>query len=122
MKQQKGSGWLDLLVIGGAFAALLWLERRRPLRRTVEPKVRREGRNLAVAALSAAAIRLTEKPVVEPLAEMVERRRGGLLKRLDLPARLEVPLAVALMDYTLYLWHVLVHQAALLWRFHRVDH
>src|SRR5437763_16265970 len=107
MKQRKGSGWLDLLVIGGAFAALLWLERRRPLRRAVKPKARRERRNLAVAALSAAAIRLTEKPVVEPLAEMVERRRWGLIKRLDLPAWLEVPLAVALLAYTLYLWHIL---------------
>src|SRR5438105_408251 len=121
MKQSKGSGWLDLLVIG-TFAALLWLERRRPLRRAVEPKARREGRNLAVAALSAAAIRLTEKPVVEPLAELVERRRWGLLKRLDLPGWLELPLSVALLDYTLYLWHVLVHKVPFLWRFHRVHH
>src|SRR5437763_15659692 len=122
MKQRKGSGWLDLLVIGGAFAALLWLERRRPLRRAVEPKARRERRNLAVAALSAAAIRLTERPVVEPLAELVERRRWGLLKRLDLPGWLELPLSVVLLDYTLYVWHVLVHKVPSLWRFHRVHH
>src|SRR5262249_21577383 len=122
MKSKKGSGWLDLLVIGGTFAALLWLERRRPLRRAVEPKARREGRNLAVAALSAAAIRLTEKPIVEPLAEWVEQRRWGLLKRLNLPAWLEVPLAVALLDYTLYLWHILVHKVPFLWRFHQPHH
>src|SRR5438309_112072 len=47
MKQRKGSGWLDLLVIGGAFAALLWLERRRPLRHAVEPKGHPERRNMA---------------------------------------------------------------------------
>src|SRR5207237_9228907 len=105
MKEGKSSGWLDLLLIGGAFAGLLWLERRWPLRRAVEPKLRREGRNLAVAALSATAIRLVEKPVVAPLAEMVERRRFGLLKWLRLPPWLETALAVALMDYTLYLWH-----------------
>ena len=52
MKAKKLPGWLDLLLIGGTFAGLLWLERRRPLRRAVEPKLRREGRNLAVAALS----------------------------------------------------------------------
>jgi len=120
--REKGGGWLDLLVVGGALAGLLWLERRRPLRRPVEPKTRREGRNLAVAVLSAAAIRLTEKPVVEPLAELVERRRWGLLKRLDLPGWLELPLSVALLDYTLYVWHVLVHKVPFLWRFHRVHH
>jgi sterol desaturase/sphingolipid hydroxylase (fatty acid hydroxylase superfamily) len=122
MKQKNLPGWLELLLIGGTFAGLLWLERRRPLRRAVEPKPRREGRNLTVAALSAAAIRLAEKPVVAPLAERVERHRWGLLPRLDLPAWLEVPLAVVLMDYTLYVWHVLVHKVPLLWRFHQVHH
>src|SRR5947207_15556437 len=122
MRSRKVSGWVGLLLVGGAFGALLWLERRRPLRRAVESKRRREGRNLAVAALSAAAIRLAEKPVVGPLAELVERRHWGLVKRLNLPAWLEVPLAVALMDYTLYLWHILVHRVPFLWRFHQVHH
>jgi sterol desaturase/sphingolipid hydroxylase (fatty acid hydroxylase superfamily) len=122
MSGKKVPGWLSLLLVGGTLGTLLWLERRRPLRRAVEPKPRREGRNLAVAALSATAIRITEQPVVGPLAELVERRRLGLLKRLDLPAWLEVPLAVALLDYTLYLWHVLVHKVPFLWRFHQVHH
>jgi sterol desaturase/sphingolipid hydroxylase (fatty acid hydroxylase superfamily) len=115
-------GWLSLLLVGGAFGALLWLERRRPLRRAAESKADRTGRNLAVAGLSAAAIHFTEKPITAPLAALVERRRWGLLKQLDLPAWLEVPLAVALLDYTLYLWHVLTHKVPLLWRLHQVHH
>jgi sterol desaturase/sphingolipid hydroxylase (fatty acid hydroxylase superfamily) len=122
MNDRKVPGWLSLLLVGGTLGALLWLERRRPLRRAVEPKPRREGRNLTVAALSAAAIQLTELPVVQPLARLVERRRWGLIQRLGLPTWLEVPLAVALMDYTLYLWHILVHKAPCLWRFHQVHH
>jgi len=114
--------WLNFAVIGGALAALLWLERRRPLRRSVEPKLRREGRNMAMAALSAAAVQAVEKPLVMPLAELVERRRWGLLQRFKLPPRLETLLAVALLDYTLYLWHILVHKAPFLWRFHQVHH
>jgi sterol desaturase/sphingolipid hydroxylase (fatty acid hydroxylase superfamily) len=31
-------------------------------------------------------------------------------------------LAVVLLDYTLYIWHVLTHRLALLWRFHLVHH
>ena len=110
------------LAIGGAFAALVWLERRRPLRRSVEPKLVRDVRNLAVAVTSAAAIQLAESPLVMPLAETVERRRWGLLKWLRLPRWLENPLAVMLLDYTLYLWHVLTHRVPFLWRFHKVHH
>jgi sterol desaturase/sphingolipid hydroxylase (fatty acid hydroxylase superfamily) len=122
MTQKKLPGWLSGLLIGGAFCGLLWLERRRPLRRSVEPKARRNARNLAVATLSAAAIRLAEKPITQPLTALVERRRWGLLKRFSLPVWLEVPLAVALLDYTLYLWHVLVHKVPWLWRFHQPHH
>jgi len=52
---KKVPGWLSRLLVGGTFCSLLWLERRRPLRhRQVEPKARRNARNLAVASLSAA--------------------------------------------------------------------
>src|SRR5262245_35863904 len=110
------------LLVGGAFAALWWWERRRPLRRETEPKGRRDTRNLAVAALSAAAIQATEHPINARLTDLVERRKLGLFKRLNLPGRLEVPAAVVLLDYTLYLWHVLVHRVPFLWRFHQVHH
>ncbi|HEX8353540.1 MAG TPA: sterol desaturase family protein [Pyrinomonadaceae bacterium] len=122
----KGGGkvpsWLGGALVLGAFGALAWLERRRPLRAGREPKLRRAGRNLAFAAVGAAALRLTEKPVADRLTALVERRRWGLLKLARLPVRVEVALAVVLLDYTLYLWHVLTHRAPFLWRFHVVHH
>jgi sterol desaturase/sphingolipid hydroxylase (fatty acid hydroxylase superfamily) len=119
---KKMLGWVTAALVGGTFTALVWLERRRPLRRSVEPKLRRAARNLAVAALSAAAINLAERPIVAPLARLVERRQLGLVKRLRLPAWLEIPLAVVLLDYTLYVWHVLTHRVPWLWRLHKVHH
>src|SRR5262249_6367513 len=74
------------------------------------------------AGLSAAAIQLAERPVVAPLAKLVERRRWGLLRQLRLPPWLEAALACALLDYTLYVWHVLTHRVPWLWRLHRVHH
>src|SRR5918998_1654866 len=56
------------------------------------------------------------------LSLLVQRKRWGLLKRVHLPPALEVAAAVVLLDYTLYVWHVLTHRAPLLWRFHRVHH
>jgi sterol desaturase/sphingolipid hydroxylase (fatty acid hydroxylase superfamily) len=115
-------GWLNAALTIGAFATLLWLERRRPLRRPTERRRTRDTRNLALAALSATAIWLTERPVTSRCTQLVEQHQWGLVKWLALPAWLEVLLAVLLLDYTLYLWHVLTHKVPWLWRFHRVHH
>ncbi|MGI8467121.1 MAG: sterol desaturase family protein [Pyrinomonadaceae bacterium] len=106
----------------GTFGVLVWLENRRPLRRRVESKIKRNGRNLAVAGLAAAALQVFEQPIANPLTKLVERENLGLLKIVRLPKFLETILAVALMDYTLYVWHVLTHRVPFLWRFHLVHH
>jgi len=114
--------WLSGAVVASAFVVLLGLERWQPLRRTVEPKGRRVARNLAVTALGAAAVALTERPAITPLCAAVAARRWGLLQWAALPSMLEVPLALLLMDYTLWVWHVLTHRVPFLWRFHLVHH
>ncbi len=116
-----------LNLFGGAlalctFGVLLYLENRRPLRRAVESKLTRNSRNLSVAGLAAIALQLAEQPVVAPLTKLVERKNVGLLKLVRLPRFLETILAVALLDYTLYVWHFLTHRIPFLWRFHLVHH
>jgi sterol desaturase/sphingolipid hydroxylase (fatty acid hydroxylase superfamily) len=106
----------------GSLGALVWLENRRPLRRAVESKPVRSGRNLAVAAVAALALQISEKPVAARLTKLVERRNLGLLKIIRLPKWFETALAIVLMDYTLYIWHVLTHKIPFLWRFHLVHH
>ena len=114
--------WLSATLVLATVGGLIWLERRRPLRRCTQDKRRRDLRNLAVAGLSAVAISRFEKPVVQLLSRWVDRERWGLLKALRLPVWLEVPLAIVLLDYTLYVWHVLTHKVGFLWRFHVVHH
>jgi sterol desaturase/sphingolipid hydroxylase (fatty acid hydroxylase superfamily) len=114
--------WITGLFVVSEFCLLVALELRRPLRRVVEPKLTRVARNLAVSASSALAVRWAESPVVQPLSRIVERRKLGVLKRLSLPRMLEIALAVVLMDYTLYIWHRLMHRSGLLWRFHLPHH
>jgi len=106
----------------GAFALLFSLERRRPLRRTVEPTLDRAERNLVMAGLAAAALQMTERPVTQRLTALVERRRWGLLRAIVLPRQIEAVIALLLLDYTLYLWHVLTHRVPQLWRLHIVHH
>ncbi|HZP41611.1 MAG TPA: sterol desaturase family protein [Candidatus Binatia bacterium] len=110
------------LVVAGTAAVLLALEAWRPLRRPVEPRPRRLARNLLVAALAAATVALVERPVVVPLAQVVAARRWGVLPCLRVPQAVELVLAVLLLDYTLWVWHVLTHRVPFLWRFHVVHH
>ncbi|MDQ3802568.1 MAG: sterol desaturase family protein [Acidobacteriota bacterium] len=114
--------WILTSLIVAFFGVLLLLEYLRPLRRRVEVKLPRLARNLAVSAVGAAAVQLVEIPLIMPLSALVERREWGLLNLLQWPVWAEVILAVILMDYTLYVWHVLTHRVPLLWRFHLVHH
>ncbi len=105
-----------------AFAVLVIFERRKPLRAQVEPKKINTARNLAIASTAGLAVTFFEKPVTDRLTRFVEKKRFGLLKIFRLPKLLETFSAVILLDYTLYLWHVLTHKTPFLWRFHRVHH
>ena len=119
---KKVPNWLTGSLFVGAVGLLWWLERRRPLRKAVESKSTHIGRNVAVAGLAALSLQLVERPAIQALTETIHRRRWGLLKILRLPVWLEVVLAVVLMDYTLYIWHVLMHRVPFLWRFHLPHH
>jgi sterol desaturase/sphingolipid hydroxylase (fatty acid hydroxylase superfamily) len=116
-KLERAASALVLLMAG----LLLWEESRRPLRRQTQSKPERDVRNLGMALISAFAVGLIEVPTVRPLAGLVERRVWGI-RRLHLPQWAETVLAVLLMDYTLYLWHVAIHRCKFLWRFHQVHH
>jgi sterol desaturase/sphingolipid hydroxylase (fatty acid hydroxylase superfamily) len=109
-------------VIVVAYVALLLLELRWPLRPRVESKARRTARNLGFAALSGATVWFVERPCVAPLAQWVEREGFGVLPRLGASGWLATALALVLLDYSLYGWHVLTHRWPPLWRFHRVHH
>ena len=110
------------LVIGGWVATLVWLELRGTLRPVRDSKIRRDVRNLGIAALAGAVMQWVETPVAFHLAERAERNRNGLVQQAGLPRPVRGLAAVVLLDYTLYLWHVLTHRIPFLWRFHRVHH
>lgn len=75
-----------------------------------------------MAGLAAATAHLIEAPIIVPLARAAAGRRLGLLWRVKRPAWLRHVLAVLLLDYTLYIWHIIAHKAPPLWRFHLVHH
>lgn len=112
--------WLTGTLVTAAFASLTALELFRSLRRSREPKPVHLARNLTIAAIGGAVVSLAEQPVVAPLARHGARRNRGLTQALPHPV--QGIAAVLLMDYTLYIWHVLTHKVPLLWRFHLPHH
>jgi sterol desaturase/sphingolipid hydroxylase (fatty acid hydroxylase superfamily) len=110
------------LLLGGSFIALTVLEHRRPLRPEREPKLLRLARNVAIAVLSAAVVSRLDRPFVIPAAQFVERRRWGLLLHIPMSPSLRAVIGIVLLDYTMYLWHILLHRVPWLWRFHVVHH
>lgn len=114
--------WLPTVLLLMFAGTVFWLERARPLRRRVDPGPQRIGRNLAMAGITAAILHCAERPLTRPLTQLVERRRLGLVHALGLPAGLAHWVTVILFDYTLYLWHILLHRVPQLWRFHLAHH
>lgn len=113
--------WVPLLAIG-YLASLLWLERRRPLRRPALSSAARLGDNIGIGIGAALVSSAIEGPLTNRLAGVVERARIGVVPRLRLDPFGERLAALLLLDYTLYLWHVLLHRMPVLWKWHRVHH
>lgn len=122
----RRSGWLFGAVTIAAIGALVWAERRRALRAPVDAARDSQGErvatNLAMAGLAAVAAEGAMTPVVGPLTRWVERERVGVTQRLPVAPWIRDVLAVVLLDYTLYWWHVVEHRVPWLYRFHQVHH
>ena len=124
-RSARSTGALEIATTAAMAAgalAILVAERRRPLRRQTQAEPRRELTNLVLGIAASLAVSLAETPVVEPLARRAALRRRGLVQLLPLPDGARDILAVVLMDYTFYLWHVLTHKVPALWRLHLVHH
>lgn len=114
--------WVTPTAIATVFAAMLLGEWFRPLRRSVESKVRRIARNLTTGGVSLVVMAALQPPILLPVSQAVERRGLGLLHWLDVPRPWSLVAAIVLLDYTLWIWHWANHRVPFLWRFHLVHH
>ena len=115
--------WVRGLLVGGTAVVLFVLETRQALRAPRrEPRALHTGRNLAIAALAGAAMIAVETPLLRRVAFYVEANQWGIAPRVTENPIMRVIVAVLLLDYGLYVWHVLTHRVPFLWRFHLVHH
>src|SRR6266567_719623 len=97
--------WIGAVLLAAGFAAMAALETAHPLRRRLEPRLRRTIRNFTTAAIALAVITFLQAPILMPLVHWTERHGVGLLKLARLPAAVEAVIAILLLDYTLWHWH-----------------
>ncbi|MEO6843608.1 MAG: sterol desaturase family protein [Ginsengibacter sp.] len=104
------------------FIILFLLESKFQLRKRVQNRWERITINFLVSIPSFALLRLVFIPFMVWLAYKNEQWQFGLNYLYVAPAWLKALIAFLLLDYTNYLWHIVLHKMPLMWRFHLVHH
>ena len=106
----------------GIFLLLLLGELWKPRRVLVIPKKERWFNNLSIMVINTLLVRFLFPLVPVGMALLARERGWGLLQYLEFPYLLHVAGAVIVLDFVVYLQHVLFHAVPPLWRFHIMHH
>ena len=111
--------------LGVFFAVLLVMmawEVTAPRRPLGQPRVLRWYANLGIVALDTALVRVLFPMAPVAVAVLAGVEGWGVLNVLDLPRWMAVAAAVVVLDFAIYLQHVMFHAVPVLWRLHRMHH
>ena len=106
----------------GVFAIVALWELAAPRRVLTVSKTLRWSSNLGLVVLNTVVLRLLFPLAAVGVAAFASENGWGLLNHFQVPWVIAVPLAVIVMDFVIWLQHVMVHAVPLLWRLHRVHH
>jgi sterol desaturase/sphingolipid hydroxylase (fatty acid hydroxylase superfamily) len=106
----------------GVLAAVALAETVFPRRRLTASKPRRWVSNLGIVFLNSALVRVLLPLTAAGFAVLAESRGWGVFNNLDAPVWLAVVASVVILDFAIYLQHVMFHAVPLLWRLHRMHH
>ena len=106
----------------GVFALMLLLESLIQRHPTVDSKPRRFAINLSLTGVDIIVVKLLFGTAAVGAAAFAEDQSWGVLNYLNWPVWLETTLAVILLDFSIYVQHVVVHIIPFFWRFHKVHH
>ncbi len=106
----------------GIFALVALWEIAAPRRALAQPRWLRWYANIGIVAFNTAVVRLLVPLAPVALAVFAAERGWGLLNLVALPFWFEVALSVVVLDFVIYLQHVMFHAVPALWRLHRMHH
>src|SRR3989337_2032476 len=109
-------------ILFGVFIILFILESKFQLRRRVQQRWKRIIINFITSIPAFVLLRIMLIPAMVWIAMEGEERQIGLTYLFESPAWLKAGLTILLLDYSNYVWHILLHKLPFMWRFHLVHH
>ena len=106
----------------GIFAIMAVWELAAPRRALTVSKVLRWTNNLALVFLNSFVLRLLFPAAAVGVADYARQMGWGLLHLYEIPFTTAVVLSVIVMDFVIWVQHVMFHAIPVLWRLHRVHH
>ena len=106
----------------GVFALMAFWEVLSPRRRPVLSKMLRLGNNLGLVIFNSILLRFIFPAAAVGVAALASEQGWGLLNYYPLPLWLSLAISLFVMDFVIYLQHILMHAVPILWRLHRVHH
>jgi len=104
------------------FAMVAFYETRLPRRQLSVSKTGRWIINLGIVFLDSIALRIFFSAGAVGVAYWVDQHGWGIMNFLKLPYLLNVIASVILLDFIIYLQHVVFHAAPAFWRLHMIHH
>jgi sterol desaturase/sphingolipid hydroxylase (fatty acid hydroxylase superfamily) len=104
------------------FIILFFIESKFQLRKRVQGRWKRIVINFIVSMPAFALLRILFIPAMIWLATKNEYWHFGWNYLFNSSAWLQFVTAFVLLDYSNYIWHILLHKLPILWRFHLVHH
>ena len=104
------------------FLILFLIESKFQLRQRVQNRWKRMFINFVVSIPAFALLRILFIPAIVWLAVQNQTWQIGLNHLFDTPVIFKYIIAFVLLDYSNYIWHILLHKLPILWRFHLVHH
>ena len=113
---------IRLSVFLGVFALMAVWELLAPRRALTQSKARRWYANLGIVVLNTVLARMVF-PLAPVAVAMVAAERGwGVFNIAGVAPGVALVAAVVILDFAIYLQHVMVHAVPMLWRLHRMHH
>jgi sterol desaturase/sphingolipid hydroxylase (fatty acid hydroxylase superfamily) len=117
---------LRLTVFLSVFLAMAGLEWLLPKRELRHRKVRRWLTNMSITVISTAVVRVLAQltiPIAAVAAALYCSQQGiGLFNWTAWPTGIEVVLSIIILDFALWLQHLISHKMPILWRLHQMHH
>jgi sterol desaturase/sphingolipid hydroxylase (fatty acid hydroxylase superfamily) len=113
---------IRLSIFAGVLLLVATWEIIAPRRPLLDNKKRRWFTNLSLVVIDTGVVRLLFPILPVALAQLAETRGWGLFNVFQITLWLRVLLSFILLDFIIYLQHLLFHYTPILWRLHRMHH